>query len=240
MNAAPTRRAKWVTLDAIDCPNRAGQASGWVAKTLRDQKFAGRVVLVGDEERPPCECPPLSKDVLLGSRTPESIYLWPRTKLAELDIDLNARLPCDCPRSGKQVRELAGLETNYRIVVDAFGRTSDDWIYAAGNVANQPDGFGERYGSSCGPRRRINRGSEGDSRCRLAIPRGPLFLVRQYETKLQILGHFTDYNDLAVRGDEDDRFTSFYMKIIRSPRWRRLTAPGRGCYSTTYANGDSD
>ena len=66
----------------------AGQAGGWVAKTLRDQKFADKIVLVGDEQHPPYERPPLSKDVLLGSRALESTYLWPLTKLAELDIDL--------------------------------------------------------------------------------------------------------------------------------------------------------
>src|SRR6478609_6097158 len=66
----------------------AGQAGGWVAKTLRDQKFTGKIVLVGDEQYPPYERPPLSKDVLLGSRSLESTYLWPLAKLADLDIDL--------------------------------------------------------------------------------------------------------------------------------------------------------
>ena len=66
----------------------AGQAGGWAAKTLRDQKFAGRVVLVGEEPHPPYERPPLSKDVLLGTRTAESTYLWSATKLSALDIEL--------------------------------------------------------------------------------------------------------------------------------------------------------
>jgi 3-phenylpropionate/trans-cinnamate dioxygenase ferredoxin reductase subunit len=66
----------------------AGQAGGWAAKTLRDQKFSGRVVLVGEEPHPPYERPPLSKDVLLGTRTAESTYLWSATKLAALEIEL--------------------------------------------------------------------------------------------------------------------------------------------------------
>jgi 3-phenylpropionate/trans-cinnamate dioxygenase ferredoxin reductase subunit len=66
----------------------AGQAGGWAAKTLRDQKFAGRVVLVGEEPHPPYERPPLSKGVLLGTRTAESTYLWSATKLSALDIEL--------------------------------------------------------------------------------------------------------------------------------------------------------
>ncbi|MGH2507516.1 MAG: FAD-dependent oxidoreductase, partial [Ktedonobacteraceae bacterium] len=66
----------------------AGQAGGWTAKTLRDQKFTGRIILVGDESHPPYERPPLSKDVLLGTRAPESTYLWSAEKLRELNIDL--------------------------------------------------------------------------------------------------------------------------------------------------------
>jgi 3-phenylpropionate/trans-cinnamate dioxygenase ferredoxin reductase subunit len=66
----------------------AGQAGGWAAKTLRDQKFAGTIMLVGEEPHPPYERPPLSKDVLLGTRTAESTYLWPASRLSALDIDL--------------------------------------------------------------------------------------------------------------------------------------------------------
>jgi 3-phenylpropionate/trans-cinnamate dioxygenase ferredoxin reductase subunit len=66
----------------------AGQAGGWAAKTLRDQKFKGGIVLVGDEEYPPYERPPLSKGVLLGTHMPESTFLWATDKFKELDIDL--------------------------------------------------------------------------------------------------------------------------------------------------------
>ncbi|TDV27791.1 phenylpropionate dioxygenase ferredoxin reductase subunit [Paraburkholderia caballeronis] len=43
----------------------AGQAGAIAAAELRQQKFEGRIVLVGDEPHPPYERPPLSKDVLL-------------------------------------------------------------------------------------------------------------------------------------------------------------------------------
>ena len=66
----------------------AGQAGGWAARTLRDQKFAGRITLVAEERHPPYERPPLSKEVLLGTRSPESTYLWTLAKLEELDIDV--------------------------------------------------------------------------------------------------------------------------------------------------------
>src|SRR4051794_38761293 len=66
----------------------AGQAGGWAAKTLRDQGFAGRIVLIGDEPHPPHERPPLSKDVMLGVKPPESTHLFPADKLATAKLDM--------------------------------------------------------------------------------------------------------------------------------------------------------
>jgi 3-phenylpropionate/trans-cinnamate dioxygenase ferredoxin reductase subunit len=348
----------------------AGQAGGWAAKTLRDQNFAGTITLVGDEEHPPYERPPLSKDVLLGSRTPESTYLWSRAALAELDIDLilgrratsldpieksvtlsdgqTLRYDRLVLATGSKVRRLgipgatlagihymrgiddalaisaslipgsrlivvgggwigleiaavarqrtvdvvlleasgqvcsralplglagylqrlhegrgvriclettvtrfegndrfefaelsdgtsiaadtaiigigvtpnaeiardAGLETDNGIIVDAFGRTSDDSIYAAGDVANQPDGFGGRvrFESWANAQNQAIATAKAmlgaDSQYRDV----PYFWSDQYETTLQILGRFNDYSDVVVRGEEDGPFTSFYMK----------------------------
>lgn len=347
----------------------AGQAGGWIAKTLRDQRFAGKIVLVGDEQHPPYERPPLSKDVLLGLRSPESTYLWSLNKFTELDIDL--MLGCRATSidrinkivalsngraltydrlvltTGSRVRRLgtpgaglpgihymrgindslaisqslipgshmlvvgggwigleiaaaarqrgvdvvlveasnqlcarvlppniarylqqlhqdrgvrillettvsefqgrksfefaemsdgnrivaetavigigvlpnveiasdAGLETNNGIVVDVFGRTSDASIYAAGDVANQPDGFGGRM--------RLESWSNAQNQA-IAVAKAvlgvelpyqdvPYFWSDQYEAKLQILGIFGNYNDIVVRGDDNSRFISFYM-----------------------------
>lgn len=55
----------------------AGQAGGWCARTLRDAGFDGEIVLIGEEHHPPYQRPPLSKEVLLGEKSPESTYLWP-------------------------------------------------------------------------------------------------------------------------------------------------------------------
>ena len=55
----------------------AGQAGGWAAQTLRDAALPGEVVMIGDESHPPYQRPPLSKEVLLGEKPPESTYLWP-------------------------------------------------------------------------------------------------------------------------------------------------------------------
>ena len=66
----------------------AGQAGGWTARTLRDEGFAGKIVLVGEEPYPPYERPPLSKDALLGRSPVEATYLWTEDALIEIDVEL--------------------------------------------------------------------------------------------------------------------------------------------------------
>jgi 3-phenylpropionate/trans-cinnamate dioxygenase ferredoxin reductase component len=350
----------------------AGQAGGWVAKTLRDQKFTGRIVLVGDELHPPYERPPLSKDVLLGSRSPESTYLWPLAKLADLEVEvlLGRRaasierlkktvtlsdgqvLPYDrlmlttgsrvrkldtpgadlpgihymrgiddavaisrslipgsrllvvgggwigleiaaaarqrnldvvlveasgqlCSRvlppdlagflrrqhedrgvrillettvtgfSGRQRFEFAelsngdrvaadtvvigigaipnaeiasetGIDAGNGIVVDSSGRTSDESIYAAGDVANQPDGLGGRVRLESWSNAQNQAIAAAKAMLGAAAPYRdvPYFWSDQYETKLQILGLFANYNDVVRRGD-GEKFISFYMNDDR-------------------------
>ncbi|MGC1271561.1 MAG: FAD-dependent oxidoreductase [Croceibacterium sp.] len=66
----------------------AGQAGGWVALTVRDLQPERPIILIGEEDHPPYERPPLSKDVLAGKATPESTYLKPLTHYADAGIDL--------------------------------------------------------------------------------------------------------------------------------------------------------
>ena len=66
----------------------AGQAGGWGAKTLRDEGFDGRVVIIGDENFPPHERPPLSKEVLLGDAEKETCLLWPPGTLEDAGIEM--------------------------------------------------------------------------------------------------------------------------------------------------------
>ena len=348
----------------------AGQAGGWVAKTLRDQEFSGKIVLIGEEKYPPYERPPLSKEVLLGSRTPESTYIWPVSKYTELGIDLmlcNRAVSIDRTKktvllsngtlldydylmlsTGSRVRKLnisgadlpgvfymrgigdtvaisqslrpgshllvigggwigleiaaaarqrdidvtlvescgqlcarvlpanianylqrrhehqgvrilldttvtrfegrgrfeavklsngdrisadlavvgvgvipnseiaaeAGLESDNGIIVDSSGRTSDESIYAAGDVANQPDGSGGRV--------RLESWSNAQNQA-IAVAKAmlgadsqyqelPYFWSDQYETKLQVLGSFRDYSEIVHRDHGHDQLLSFYMK----------------------------
>lgn len=66
----------------------AGQAGGWVALTVRDLQPERPIILIGEEDHPPYERPPLSKDVLAGKASPESTYLKPLMHYADAGIDL--------------------------------------------------------------------------------------------------------------------------------------------------------
>jgi 3-phenylpropionate/trans-cinnamate dioxygenase ferredoxin reductase subunit len=65
-----------------------GQAGGWAARTLRQEGFRGSLVLLSEEDHPPYERPPLSKQVLLGEAAPDSTRLFPENTYRELDIEL--------------------------------------------------------------------------------------------------------------------------------------------------------
>ena len=64
----------------------AGHCGGRTVQALRAQGFAGRIDLVGDEPGLPYERPALSKGVLTGSRTPESLDLLSEAQLQELGV----------------------------------------------------------------------------------------------------------------------------------------------------------
>jgi 3-phenylpropionate/trans-cinnamate dioxygenase ferredoxin reductase component len=348
----------------------AGQAGGWAAKTLRDQKFAGQIILVGEEPHPPYERPPLSKDVLLGTRAPESTYLWTTTKLAELKIDL--RMGCRAIRidrknntitlsggdtiaydrllitTGSRVRKLgtpgaylqriyymrgindavainqslvagsrllvvgggwiglevaaaarqrnvdvtlieaanqlcarvlpahvarylqqqhqcrgvrillnttvrkfegerqlecaelsngemiyagaavigvgvvpnseiahnAGLHTDNGIVVDVSGRTSDASIFAAGDVANQPNGLGDRIRLESWSNAQNHAISTAKAMLGAEVTYNniPYFWSDQYDIKLQMLGCFSHKCEVIRRGNDDSEGTWFFLE----------------------------
>ncbi|MFA5702836.1 MAG: FAD-dependent oxidoreductase [Advenella sp.] len=66
----------------------AGQAGGWAARTLRDKGYTGKIVLVGAETHLPYERPPLSKEILLGTGTPDELAVLDNEALKTLDIDI--------------------------------------------------------------------------------------------------------------------------------------------------------
>src|SRR5436305_2769548 len=64
-----------------------GQAGAWIARTLRSEGFAGRLLLIGDEACWPYERPPLSKSVLLGTAAEDEGALLTEAQAQELDIE---------------------------------------------------------------------------------------------------------------------------------------------------------
>jgi 3-phenylpropionate/trans-cinnamate dioxygenase ferredoxin reductase component len=66
----------------------AGLAGAKAAEALREEGFAGPVILIGDETERPYERPALSKDYLMGKAERESIYVHPEGWCAEHNVDL--------------------------------------------------------------------------------------------------------------------------------------------------------
>ena len=65
----------------------AGLAGARCAETLRAEGFEGDVTLVGEETVPPYERPALSKELLAGERTPDSLSLRPPGFWADNESD---------------------------------------------------------------------------------------------------------------------------------------------------------
>jgi 3-phenylpropionate/trans-cinnamate dioxygenase ferredoxin reductase subunit len=66
----------------------ASLAGATAAQTLREQGFAGRIVLIGDETELPYERPPLSKGYLLGTEERAKIYVHEESWYAEHEVQL--------------------------------------------------------------------------------------------------------------------------------------------------------
>jgi 3-phenylpropionate/trans-cinnamate dioxygenase ferredoxin reductase subunit len=66
----------------------ASLAGATAATALREEGFAGPIVLVGDERENPYERPPLSKDYLQGKSERQKIYVHPDNWYPEHDVEL--------------------------------------------------------------------------------------------------------------------------------------------------------
>jgi flavin-dependent dehydrogenase len=66
----------------------ASLAGAQAARTLREEGFDERVVLIGAEPHPSYERPPLSKDYLRGETLREKTYVHPQTFYADNEIEL--------------------------------------------------------------------------------------------------------------------------------------------------------
>lgn len=110
-----------------DLPSRivivgAGQAGGRTAQALRRNGHAGPITLIGDENLPPYERPPLSKDILLGRASPESLSLLKEAAWQALDVDLRCGASVSAIHPATRTVSLDdGSEIDYDVLVCATG-----------------------------------------------------------------------------------------------------------------------
>lgn len=100
----------------------AGHAGGMVGCTLHAAGFRGPIVVLGAEQHPPYERPPLSKELLAGSLPVEKTYLKPAEWYASAGINL--RLTTEVAainRASRRVELSTGQLVPYDILVLATG-----------------------------------------------------------------------------------------------------------------------
>lgn len=66
----------------------AGHAAGQAAASLRQKKFAGRIIMIGDEPYIPYQRPPLSKKFLAGEIELKRLYFKPENFYPDHDVEL--------------------------------------------------------------------------------------------------------------------------------------------------------
>src|ERR1700756_450709 len=100
----------------------AGHAAGECATSIRDQGWAGRIVLVGEERHLPYQRPPLSKAFLSGELGAQQLYLKPQAAYdkARIEFILNTRAE-RIDRAAHTVALSDGRELGYSKLVIATG-----------------------------------------------------------------------------------------------------------------------
>jgi 3-phenylpropionate/trans-cinnamate dioxygenase ferredoxin reductase subunit len=100
----------------------AGHAAGQVIATLRQKKYGGKIILLGEEEHYPYQRPPLSKKFLAGELAAERLYVKPPSFYDNPDIELHlgtrvARINV----AGKTVTDADSDAYDYETLIIATG-----------------------------------------------------------------------------------------------------------------------
>jgi len=100
----------------------AGHAAGQVVTSLRQHKFAGQIILVGDEPYLPYQRPPLSKKFLAGEMPAERLYVKPESFYEDtgVELHLDSRIT-EIDRETKRLRIAGDDEIAYDKLVLALG-----------------------------------------------------------------------------------------------------------------------
>ncbi len=101
----------------------AGLAGAKAAEALREHGYDGELVLIGDEQLPPYERPPLSKSYLIGNSPWEDALVHPETWYAEHQVDLRLGTRATALRPADHVVEAGGQEMHYDKLLLATGST---------------------------------------------------------------------------------------------------------------------
>ena len=123
----------------------------------------------------------------------------------------------------------AGLEVENGVVVDAFGRTGDPAIFAAGDVTNHPNAlFGRRLRlelvhNAMEQAKAVARAIAGQPQAYADVP---WFWSDQYDLKLQIAGVGDPEDELILRGDPATR--AFSCLHLRDGRLVAIDCINRG------------
>lgn len=100
----------------------AGHAAGQVVASLRQHKFDGQIVLVGDEPYLPYQRPPLSKKFLAGEMPAERLYIKPASFYDDIGVELHLNSTITAiDRETKRLRLAGDDEIAYDKLVLALG-----------------------------------------------------------------------------------------------------------------------
>jgi 3-phenylpropionate/trans-cinnamate dioxygenase ferredoxin reductase component len=100
----------------------AGHAAGQAAASLRQEKYEGEIVIIGDEPHIPYQRPPLSKQYLSGEHGLERVYLRPAKFYEDKNITLKTNTRVEAiDTSAKTVTTDAGETIAYEKLLLATG-----------------------------------------------------------------------------------------------------------------------
>ncbi len=99
----------------------AGHCGGRAAQALRSTGWAGSIHLVGDEPHHPYERPPLSKELLTGSKTAEACALLTTDAMADLHITRHVARVTGIDAAARSIRLSDGQVLGYQSLLLATG-----------------------------------------------------------------------------------------------------------------------
>ena len=201
--SAVKRGARVTVLEAADRPmsrSVAPEVADWFARMHRergvDLRFGVSVAAIE------------GRDAVKGVRLGDGSFVPAEVVVVGIGILPNA-----------EIAEAAGLAVDNGVVVDDRGQTSHPDVYAAGDVANQPNAFAgrrlrlESYQNAQDQAAAVARNLCGADE---AYEDSLWVWSDQHDVNLQMAGAPEAWDSLLWRGDpEEGRFTVFYMAGAR-------------------------